>query len=79
MPVDRNSIAYSYVPIVLALLLPEVTLGYYLSIFAFMFIVQCLTVAGVSQSSSNAAGKIRNSQEPESYLVLFRYSPIKSG
>jgi len=34
---DRNSIAYSYVHIVLALRLLGVTVGYYLSIFAFMF------------------------------------------
>jgi len=34
MPGDRNSIAYSYVHIVLALLLPGVTVGYYLRIFA---------------------------------------------
>jgi len=31
MPGDRNSIAYSYVHIVLALRLPEVTVGYYLA------------------------------------------------
>jgi len=34
---DRNSIAYSYVHIVLALRLLGVTVGYYLSIIAFMF------------------------------------------
>ena len=44
MPGDRNSIAYSYVHIVLALRLPRVTVGYYLGIFAFY--VQCLTVVG---------------------------------
>jgi len=37
MPGDRNSIAYSYVHIGLALRLPGLTVGYYLSIFAFMF------------------------------------------
>jgi len=37
MPGDRNSIAYSYVLIVLALRLVGVTVGYYLSIFAFVF------------------------------------------
>jgi len=37
MPGDRNSIAYLYVYIVLALRLPAVTVGYYLSIFVFMF------------------------------------------
>jgi len=37
MPGDRNSIAYLYVHIVLGLRLPGVTVGYYLSIFAFMF------------------------------------------
>jgi len=37
MPGDRNSIAYSYVHIVLALRLPGITVGYYLGIFAFMF------------------------------------------
>jgi len=36
MPGDRNSIAYSYVHIVSALRLLGVTVGYYLSIFAFM-------------------------------------------
>jgi len=34
---DKNSLAYAYVHIVLALRLPGVTLGYYLRIFAFMF------------------------------------------
>jgi len=65
MPGDRNSIAYSYVYIVLALRLPGVTVGYYWSIFAFY--LQWLTVAGVSQPSSNFAREIRNSQEPQSY------------
>jgi len=37
MPGDRNSIAYSFVHIVFALRLHGVTVGYYLSIFAFMF------------------------------------------
>jgi len=37
MPGDRNSIAYSYVHIVLVLRLLGVTVGYYLTIFAFMF------------------------------------------
>jgi len=37
MPGDRNSIAYLYVHIVLALRLLGITLGYYLGIFAFMF------------------------------------------
>jgi len=37
MPGDGNSMAYSYVHIVLALHLPGVTVGYYLSIFALMF------------------------------------------
>jgi len=69
MPGDRNSIACSYRHIVLALRLPEVTVGYYLSIFAFY--VQCLTVAGVSHPSSNVAREIRISQGFQSY-VLFR-------
>jgi len=34
MPGNTNGIAYSYVHIVLALRLPGVTVGYYLSIFA---------------------------------------------
>jgi len=50
--------SHSYVHVVLALRLPGVTVGYYLSIFAFY--VQCLTVAGVSQPSSNVAREIRN-------------------
>jgi len=33
--------------------------------------VQCLTVAGVSQPSSNVAREIRISQDPQGYLVLF--------
>jgi len=37
MPDDRNSIACSYVHIVLALRLPGVSVGYYLRMFAFMF------------------------------------------
>jgi len=37
MPGDRNSIAYSYVRIVLALRLPRGTVGYYFKHFAFMF------------------------------------------
>jgi len=37
MPSDRNRIAYSYVHIVLALRLPGIAVGNYLSIFAFMF------------------------------------------
>jgi len=49
----------------LALCLPGITVDYYLSIFAFY--VQCLTVAGVSQPSSNVAREIRISQEPQSY------------
>jgi len=64
LPGDRNSIAYSYVHIVLALRLAGVTVGYYLSIFAFMF---SATVVGVSQPRSNVAREIRNSQEPQSY------------
>jgi len=36
MPGNRKRIAYLYVHFVLALRLPEVTVGYYLSIFAFM-------------------------------------------
>jgi len=55
----------SYVHIVLALCFPGVTVGYYLSIFAFY--VQRLTVAGVSQPSSNDAREIRISQEPQSH------------
>jgi len=50
---------------VLALRLPGVTVGYYLGIFASY--VQCLTVAGVSQPSSNVAREIRISQEPQNY------------
>jgi len=65
MPGDRNSITHSYVHIVLALRLSWVTVGYYWSIFVFH--VQCLTVAVVSQPSSNAAREIGNSQEPKSY------------
>jgi len=45
--------------------LAGVTVGYYLRIFAFY--VQCLTVTGVSQPSSNVAREIRISQEPQSY------------
>jgi len=37
MPGDRNRIAYLYVHIVLALRLTGATVGYYLSIFAFIF------------------------------------------
>jgi len=37
MPGDRNSIAYSCDRIVLVLRFPGFTVGYYLSIFAFMF------------------------------------------
>jgi len=37
MPGDSNSLACSYVHIVLALRLLGVTVGYYLSISAFMF------------------------------------------
>jgi len=37
MPGDRKSLAYSHVHNVLALRLPGITVGYYLSIFAFMF------------------------------------------
>ena len=48
--------SYSYVHIVLALRLPGVTVGYDLTIFAFY--VQYLTVAGVSQPSSNVAREI---------------------
>jgi len=57
--------SFSYVHIVLVLRLPGATVGYYLSNFAFY--VQCLTVAGVSQSSPNVAREIRISQEPQSY------------
>ena len=64
MPGDRNSIAYSYVHIVLALRLPGVTVGYHFKHFCFF--VQCLTVAGFSQPSSNVAKEVRNSQEPQS-------------
>jgi len=42
-----------------------VTVGYFLIIFAFYF--PCLTVAGVSQPSSNFAREIRISQGPQSY------------
>jgi len=59
MPGDRNSM---YVHIVLALRLAGVTVSYYLRIFAFC--VECLTVAGVSQPSSNVAKEYRISQEP---------------
>jgi len=57
--------SYSYVHIVLASRLPGVTVGYYLSIFAFY--VQSLNVTGVSQPSSNVAREIRISQESQSY------------
>jgi len=59
-----------YVHIVLALRFSGVIVGYYLRIFAFY--VLCLTVAGVSQPSSNVAKDIRISQGPQNYLVLFR-------
>jgi len=45
-----------YVYTVLALRLPGVAVGYYLRISAFYF--QCLTVAGISQPSSNVERKI---------------------
>ena len=54
-----------YVHTVLTLRLPGVTVGNCLRIFAFY--VQCITVAGVSQPSSNVAREIRISQEPQSY------------
>jgi len=63
-----------YVHSVLVLRLPGVTEGYCLRIFAFY--IQCLTVAGVSQPSSNVAREIRISQEPQSYQVLFRYTVV---
>jgi len=49
---------------VLALRLPGVTVGYHFKHFCFY--VQCLTVAGFSQPSSNVAKEVRNSQEPQS-------------
>jgi len=49
----------------LALRLLGVTVGYYLRIFAFH--LHSLTVAGVSQPSSNVAKQIRISQGPQSY------------
>jgi len=61
---------YMFSHIVLALRFRGVTVGYYLSIFAFY--VQCLTFAEVSQPSSNVAREIRISREPQSYLVLCR-------
>ena len=50
---------------VLASRLPGVTVGYYLKVSAFH--VQCLTVAGASQPSSNVAREFRISQGPQSY------------
>ena len=44
----------------------------------FCFYVQCLTVAGVSQPSSNVARETRNSQEPRS-IRCYLGSPSKSG
>jgi len=77
MPGDRKSVACSYGHIVLALRLLGVTVGYYLSIFPFY--VQCLTVVGVSQPSSNVAiGKF----EIHKSLKVIRCcldSPSKSG
>jgi len=67
MPIVTET-SYSYVHIVLAFRLPGVTVGYDLCIFAFY--VQCLTVAGVSQQSSNVAREIRISQEPLSYMAF---------
>jgi len=54
-----------YAHTVLPLRLVGVTVGYYLSIFAFY--VHCLTVAGVSQPSFNVAREIRIAQEPQGY------------
>ena len=54
-----------HVHILLALRLSGVTVVYYLGMFAFY--VQCLTVAGVSQPSSNVAAEIRNSQDPQTF------------
>jgi len=53
-----------FVHTVLALRFPGVTEDYYLRTFAFYD--QCLTVAGVSQPSSNVTREIRISQGPQS-------------
>jgi len=54
-----------YVLIMSVLCLPGVTVCCHLRVFAFY--VQCLTVAGVSQPSSNVAREIRISQGPQNY------------
>jgi len=64
MPGDRNNILCSHC-IVLVLRLREITVGSYLRIVAFY--VQCLTVAGVSQPSSNVTKEIRISQRLQNY------------
>jgi len=46
--------------------------GYCRLLLVLAFYVQCLTVAGVSQPSSNVAREIRISQGPKNQLVLFR-------
>jgi len=54
-----------YAHIVLALRLPGVTVSCSLRIFAFY--AQCVSVAGVSQPSSNVVREIWISQGPRSY------------
>jgi len=61
-----------HVHIVLALRLPGVTVGFYSRIVAFY--VQCLTIAGVSQPSSQVTKEIRISQRSQNYYVLSRLS-----
>jgi len=63
--VATTETSYSYVHIVLALRLPGVTVGYYISIFAFLCSV--LNCCGVSRPSSDVAMEIRISQEPQSF------------
>jgi len=72
MPGDRNSVAYSYVHIVLALRLPEFTVG----IFAFMFSAQPLQ--GFHSQALTLQGKF----EIHNNLKVIRCclsSPSKSG
>jgi len=71
-----TEISYSFVHIVLALRLPGVTVGYYLSNFAFY--VQCLTVVRFHSQALTLQGKF----EIHESLKVFRCclgSPSKSG
>ena len=74
--VATTETSYSYVHIVLALRLPGVTVGYYLSNFAFY--VQCLTVVRFHSQALTLQGKF----EIHESLKVFRCclgSPSKSG